>query len=104
MSPWNDGARLPTGEGIYNLSTFATLANGVPSGCNPSNVDGYPDVAVGRLAVSDPNDLAHYVAKVVNYETQTMPYAGNATFVADYKYGGSIGLSNQIANGLPSAM
>jgi len=127
ISSWNNGAKLQTGQGIYNLSTFATQSNGAPSGCNPSNVDGYPDVAVGRLDVSQPGDLANYVQKVTTYETQVMHYAQNATFLADSCYGGeamlnspscplsaeagngnavqlSLDENDQIAGGLPSSM
>jgi hypothetical protein len=49
---------------------------------NPDKVDGYPDVALGRLAVSQPGDLAKYVQKVIAYETLRMD-ASRVTFFAD---------------------
>lgn len=76
FSPWDNG------DGIYNLSAYWTPA----SVWNPDNVDGYPDVAIGRLDVSQEGDLANYVAKVINYETNDMAYALSGTFVEDAIY------------------
>ena len=75
-SPWDNG------DGVYNLSAYWTAAFWF----NPDNVDGYPDVAVGRVDVNTEAALANYVAKVESYETTTMAYASRGTFVEDAIY------------------
>ena len=58
---------------------------------NPSQVDGYPDLAVGRVPARNPSDVTTYVNKIIAYESglltpaTSLPYA----WVADVGYGGS---------------
>ena len=52
---------------------------------NPDEVDGCPDVAVGRLPVQSEDQLRIYVDKVIAYETGPGP-PGRVAFLADKKY------------------
>lgn len=83
-------------DGIYAESRWQVSAYDF----NPDNVDGYPDVAVGRLDVSQPGDLAKYVQKVIAYETVRMNAVGSS-FFADEQYPTSDSLARSIANKLP---
>jgi hypothetical protein len=44
-------------EGVYNAKDY-----------NPDMVDGYPDIALGRIPVHNENELNEYIDKVINYE------------------------------------
>jgi hypothetical protein len=69
-------------DGHYNESEW-----GVPQDqFNPDQVDGNPDVRVGRLAVNDVRSMANYVSKVIQYETQTQLSATSALFLEDELY------------------
>jgi len=67
------------GDGRYNESYWEANSP------NPDNVDGYPDVAVGRVPAHTPADVTTYVNKIIFYETQTLNH-WLFTFVGDYKY------------------
>jgi hypothetical protein len=84
FAPWDHN-----GDGVYNISAYWTPA----STFNPDNVDGYPDVAVGRVAVGSEQELANYVAKVIDYESNTMANALSEAYVedAEYDYSGTPG-------------
>jgi Peptidase family C25/Ricin-type beta-trefoil lectin domain len=82
-------------DGAYNESRWLVSAYDF----NPDDVDGYPDVAVGRLDVSQPGDLAKYVQKIVAYETLRMN-ATTASFFADEAYGGADQLAKTVAGKL----
>ncbi len=88
-------------DGKFNESRWLVSAYDF----DPDDVDGYPDVAVGRLDVSKPGDLAKYVQKVTAYETVRMN-ADGATFFADELYNGADQYDKQIAKHLtvPSRM
>jgi hypothetical protein len=62
---------------------------------NPDNVDGYPDVAVGRVPAHSAADVTTFVNKVIFYETQTLNHFF-FTFVADNNYSGATDLSTGI--------
>jgi Peptidase family C25/Ricin-type beta-trefoil lectin domain len=83
-------------DGAYNESRWLVSAYDF----NPDDVDGYPDVAVGRIDVSQPGDLAKYVQKVIAYETVRMNAAGSS-FFADEQYETADSLARSIANKLP---
>ncbi|MEA3016168.1 MAG: hypothetical protein QOI38_890 [Sphingomonadales bacterium] len=53
------------GDGKYNEHHWDDDARRY----NPDNVDGWPDVAVGRVPAHDASEVAAYVAKVIRYET-----------------------------------
>lgn len=82
-------------DGRFNESRWLVSAYDF----NPDDVDGYPDVAVGRLDVSKPDDLVKYVQKVVAYETVRMN-ADGSTFFADELYGGADRYDREIASRL----
>ncbi len=82
-------------DGKFNESRWLVSAYDF----NPDDVDGYPDVAVGRLDVSKPGDLAKYVQKVIAYETVRMN-ADRSSFFADELYGGADRYDKQIAEHL----
>jgi hypothetical protein len=67
---------------------------------NPNNVDGYPDLALGRVPAASADEVTAYVNKVIGYETaslgQTMP---TISFVADKQYG-SFDLTLNLAKSL----
>jgi Peptidase family C25 len=82
------------GNGLYNeawlgnnIADPANTTGGLNTACNPDNVDGYPDIAVGRIPAANASDVAKYVAKVIAYETRGTPPALSCTFVADQAYG-----------------
>jgi peptidase C25-like protein len=52
---------------------------------NPDNVDGFADVAVGRITARNAADVTTYVNKIIRYETQR-PSGLEFTFVADGIY------------------
>lgn len=70
---------------------------GVPQ-TNPDNVDGYPDVAVGRVTAHTADDVTAYVSKVLAYES-TPPVPATVTFVADQQYPGSVSDVTGITSG-----
>jgi hypothetical protein len=81
------------GNGLYNeawMDNELPIANptgGLDTDYNPDNVDGYPDVAVGRIPARNTSDVQKYVAKVIAYETRAAPRNPIFTFVADEPYG-----------------
>jgi hypothetical protein len=76
----HDGARAGTfddwdanGNGWFNEQEWELP----PATYNPDDVDGYPDVAVGRVPAHLSSELAIYVDKVIRYETgQVGPFDG----------------------------
>jgi hypothetical protein len=83
------------GNGLFNeawMGNFPNLPSANPGGLNtalnPDNVDGYPDLAVGRVPARNVNDVAVYVQKIITYETTiAQKVAGTFTFVHDEIYG-----------------
>ncbi len=65
---------------------------------NPDQVDGCPDVALGRLPAHTANEVKTYVAKVIRYESEGFSPGGfgHFTFIADKGYGGSQGMCDDI--------
>ena len=57
---------------------------------NPDNVDGYPDVAVGRIPAYTVTDVSSYVNKIISYESSPTRYQAHRkckfTFVEDNNY------------------
>jgi hypothetical protein len=82
-------------DGKFNESRWLVSAYDF----NPDDVDGYPDLAVGRIDVSRPSDLAKYVQKVIAYETVRMN-ANGSTFFADALYPGADQYEKRIAGHL----
>jgi hypothetical protein len=79
------------GNGYYNEGWWNGPPYTGPDGDpNPDNVDGYPDVAVGRVPAHSVTDVTAYVNKIVNYESSTPRYrisrGRKFTFVADTLY------------------
>jgi hypothetical protein len=65
---------------------------------NPDQVDGCPDVAVGRIPAHTADQVRVYVDKVIRYETSSLAAAGRRfTFVADRAYGGSQPMCSNLA-------
>ncbi len=73
------------GNGLYNEGTWVDTNSLTTT--NPDHVDGYPDLAVGRVPAHTADDMTAYVNKVISYETSTRPMT--FTFVADQEYGGA---------------
>lgn len=80
------------GNGLYNEGTWGDTTNP-----NPDNVDGFPDVAVGRVTAHTAADITAYVYKIIQYENAPPPFSG--TFVADYQYPGATADSDSILSG-----
>jgi len=78
------------GNRKYNEGVWGQMPNP-----NPDNVDGYPDVAVGRVPAHTAADVTTFVNKVIFYETQTLNHFF-FTFVADNNYPGATGDSTGI--------
>ena len=88
------------GDGRLNTEYWDTENADV---ANPDGVDGYPDVAVGRVPLNTAAAMTQYVSKVIAYEKQSLaaPKPTNAaTFVQDYLYAGADTLSLQIESNL----
>jgi hypothetical protein len=70
---------------------------------NPDGVDGYPDVAVGRIPAHTAKDLQTYLQKVVAYETKIVVSPGPKPFgfIADKNYGGADQMCNEVAQAIP---
>jgi hypothetical protein len=95
------------GNGLYNeawmSNTPAVTPQALNTALNPDDVDGYPDVAVGRVPARNVNDVAVYVKKIIAYEsTRAQNATATFTFVHDQLYG-ALHLSTDMANaaGLP---
>jgi hypothetical protein len=72
-------------HGLYNEFTHGDT-HALTTG-NPDHVDGYPDLAVGRVPAHTAADMTAYVNKVISYEKSTRQVA--LTFVADQAYPGA---------------
>jgi hypothetical protein len=90
------------GNHLYNEQHWA----GDPVSFNPDEVDGYPDIAVGRVPAHTVQDVERFVRKVIRYETRPSQTLNKATFFFGKSYGGSFGMSSDIAehSGLKLAM
>lgn len=75
------------GNGLYNEGTWLDPSALLPppEGSNPDKIDGFPDVAVGRIPAHGVADVTTYVNKIINYESSA-PAAINFTFVGDQQY------------------
>jgi len=85
------------GDGIYNEQHWKDDAVSY----NPDNVDGCPDIALGRLPAHTVMEVRNYVAKVIRYESGDFKSAGfgRFTFIADKGYGGSQPMCDDIISG-----
>lgn len=79
FSDWRDPA---TGYYDTGYGTGDNNAN------NPSHVDGYPDVVVGRVPVQSTDDVLVYVNKVIAYESGLLTPASSTPYawIADFDY------------------
>jgi hypothetical protein len=70
---------------------------------NPDHVDGYPDVAVGRVPAQNRNEAQVYLQKVAAYEAAAARSAGRKTFgfLADNNYPGGDAFCDQTKVSLP---
>jgi hypothetical protein len=86
------------GDGAFNAQHWAMDA------CrwNPDQVDGCPDVALGRLPVHTPEEASTYVAKAIDFEMHAAPEANQRILcVADASYSGATAMCDDlIARGL----
>jgi hypothetical protein len=88
------------GNGLYNEATWLDTHSLTTS--NPDDVDGYPDVAVGRVPAHSDADVTAYVTKIISYENDPTRYQGRRqhfTFVADQQYPTATSLSLGVMNG-----
>lgn len=81
-----------SGAGLYNQAwmdnTDLISPPTLNTARNPDGVDGYPDVAVGRLPAASAAEATSYVAKVIQYETaHAGPSPPSMNFVHDKQYG-----------------
>ncbi|CAN5830759.1 hypothetical protein BH11MYX4_BH11MYX4_44050 [soil metagenome] len=84
-----------SGNGRFNEQMWEDRA----ASNNPDDVDGYPDVAVGRVPSVD--GFGTYVDKVIRYETGTAGHPSGLTtaaFIADLNYPGATTLLERIEN------
>ncbi|AKU95323.1 Chitinase [Labilithrix luteola] len=84
------------GNGLFNEEFWEF--NSGPYVLNPDDVDGYPDIAVGRVPAHDTQGFGRYVDKIIRYETGqtvTSPLT-RAAFVADKNYPGATSLLGQL--------
>jgi len=71
---------------------------GAAASYNPDQVDGCPDIALGRVPAHTTQEMKVYVDKVIRYESGQMSGAGRGryAFLIDKDYPGADGHSNQI--------
>jgi len=81
-----------SGDGRLNYQVWDTSKD-VANSINPDNVDGYPEVAVGRIPAHSAEEMDVYVDKVISYETGKagIGLKSGYGFVADKNYPGSTG-------------
>lgn len=72
-------------DGKYNEQLWK---EGTGKTYNPDQVDGYPDISVGRLPAHSVSDVRLYVDRVIRYETTKMDEQ-NFTFLTDKNQNGS---------------
>jgi hypothetical protein len=66
---------------------------------NPDNVDGFPDIAVGRIPAYDTASLTAALNKIIRYERQTQfPPANKFAWVADECYPGASDMLSSLSN------
>ncbi len=121
---WHDGTYNPSDlyyANLYNhsgphpiLDTWDANANNkyneqewVPEAAlsyNPDNVDGYPDIAVGRIPAHTAVELRTYLKKVIAYENKSVVSPGAKTFgfAADNGYPTGDQMCDDIAASIPS--
>ena len=80
------------GDHLYNEQHWAND----PVAFNPDDVDGYPDVAVGRVPAQTVQDVERYVQKVIRYETHANGSLNQATFFFGKSYEDSYSMSKDI--------
>jgi hypothetical protein len=91
------------GDGLYNESSITGTATPVQQGptYNPDNVDGYPDLSVGRVPAGTVQNVVDFVNKIINYETTisfTRHESLTFTLVADAIYDAGAGRTTGLAN------
>jgi len=89
------------GDGRYNEQVWQWQGTGDDQAqnvitYNPDQVDGYPDIAVGRLPVHSPEELTGYIQKVILYETSGQFRKRNLSLLAGASYPGSGSLADQV--------
>lgn len=91
------------GNGLYNELSIVGTATPVQAGptYNPDYVDGYPDLAVGRVPAGTVQNVIDFVNKIITYETTISFARHNAltfTLVADAIYDPGAGRTTGLAN------
>jgi hypothetical protein len=71
---------------VYGSNSVPTPTSEDAVHFNPDDVDGYPDVAVGRVPAGSTVDLSTYLAKVIAYEGSSSLPAGTYGLVVDGNY------------------
>jgi Peptidase family C25 len=102
---WDTGS-----PGLYNQSYGGNPAppKGKPptaslTSLNPNKVDGYPDIALGRIPAANADEATAYIKKVIAYEAFSLGVVKpTISFVADKQYG-SFDLTLNLAHSLQSA-
>ncbi|HEY6064479.1 MAG TPA: C25 family cysteine peptidase [Chitinophagaceae bacterium] len=89
------------GDGKYNEQVWQFQGTGDDQAMNvvtynPDNVDGYPDIALGRVPVHTVPELDIFINKVIKYETGIVAKHGGITFAAGSSYPNSTQLANEI--------
>ncbi len=89
------------GDGKYNEQVWQFQGNGDNQAMNvitynPDNVDGYPDIALGRVPVHSVSDLDIFINKIIKYETGIVTKHRGITFAAGSSYPGSNQLADQL--------
>jgi hypothetical protein len=89
------------GNGLYNEQVWTDPL------ANPDNVDGFPDVAVGRIPAYDSTALQTILSKIIAYEMLNpalsgpgFPPSGRYGWAADACYPGSYAAVSQVATGI----
>jgi hypothetical protein len=72
---------------------------------NPDHVDGYPDIAVGRIPAHTEAEIKLYTEKVQHYEANALPVAErHYTFFGDKEYETADALSDDVIAGMGKAV
>jgi Peptidase family C25/Tectonin domain len=81
------------GTGLYNHQRWGSS----PWTFNPDRVDGYPQVAVGRVPAGAPAELAAFVAKVIAYETRERSDGLSYAYAASGSHPGSDAMADAVS-------
>ncbi|MGN6816963.1 MAG: C25 family cysteine peptidase [Solirubrobacterales bacterium] len=87
------------GDGFYNYQDWSQQTTAAD---NPDRVDGYPDLAVGRLPAGSADEVSAYVEKLLAYEEGRLARGGGKlSLLGDGGYEGIVSCEGLIVSEVP---